>query len=164
MSATPQLRLVQDAPPTFNPATTDPVRQVFEHWLLMFGRSPARCKLGPTRRTAIVGALGMGYAVDDLLLAIEGLASDPVDLPGRPDADAARIRDAVRQVEWLLAREQRIERWMAKGEQLRGMVDQPAPLPQAQQAPAVVQDPAATAAARARLAALARQMREASHG
>lgn len=163
--AASQLRLVQDAPPDFNPATQDPVRRIFEHWLFMFGRSPARCKLGPTRRNAINGALAMGYDVDALLLAIEGMAADPLDLDGRPEADAARIRDAVREIEWLLAREKRIERWMAQGERLRLMAAQPDPAPASeQQAPARPEDPAASAAARRRLLDLALQLRGAAHG
>lgn len=162
--ATSQLRLVQDAPPTFNLTTADPVRQVFEHWLFMFGRSPARCKLGPTRRTAISAALAMGYDVDDLLLAVDGLASDPLDMPGRPDDEAARIRESVRELDWLMAREKRIERWMARGETLRLMAEQPDAPAQVDQPAAVAQDAEATAAARARLVAVARQMRGAPHG
>lgn len=165
MTRAAQLRLVQDAPPTFNLAAQDPARRVFEHWLFMFGRSPARCKLGPTRRQAINGALAMGYAVDDLMLAVEGMAADPLDMPGRPDDEAARMRDAVREIDWLLAREKRIERWMALGEKLRLMVDQPDPTPPSlPQAPAEPPDPAATAAARRRLLAVAVQLRGAAHG
>jgi len=115
--ANPQLRLVQDQAPGFNPDTRDETRIVFEHWLYMLGRSPRRCKLGPTRRAAINGALAMGYEVDALLLAIEGMAADPLHLEGRPDA--AHMRDAMREIEWLLAKEARIERWMDRGEALR---------------------------------------------
>lgn len=138
--AIPQLKLVQDAPPGFNPATADDTRRVFEHWLFMFGRSPRRCKLGPTRRTAINTALAIGYDVDTLLLAIEGMAADPL-----ADASADRIRDAMREIEWLLGREARIERWAERGEALRASVQRQHAQADAEPAPVVAVDEAAEA-------------------
>lgn len=157
----PQLRLVQDAPPPINPLSNDPARRIFEHWLVLFARSPARCKLGPTRRAAINAALAMGYDEPTLCLAIEGMAADPLD-----DCSAARIRDAMREIEWLLAREARIERWADRGELLRAQADEL----QAQQSAAAGQPQADAAlpdadaiaqamAARQRLAALAARLR-----
>lgn len=150
--ALPQLKLVDSQAPGFNLGTTDPARRVFEHWLFTNGRNPRRCKMGPTRRMAIQAALAMGYDVDTLLMAIEGMAADPLDAVAerRPPADCDRIREHMREIEWLMAREQRIERWAAMGERLRQQSDAPAPATE-HQAPAV--DPAAEAAARAQLLA-----------
>lgn len=156
--AHPQLKLVQDAPPGFNPDTRDPTRQVFDHWLFMLGRSPRRCKMGPTRRAAINSALAMGYDVDTLLLAVEGMAADPLD--GAPHD---RMRDAMREIEWLLAREARIERWADMGETLRLeaiQVDNPQP----EDMPAPPTDPVAAAAARERLRELGARRRGGVHG
>lgn len=152
--ANPQLRLVQDAqqPQT----TTDPVRRIFEHWAFMLGRNPRRTKLGPTRRAAINAALAMGYDEDTLLLACEGMAS--VDFQGKPES----MREAMLELEWFLAREARIERAVRYGEALRAAVAQPVvQVAEAQAAEPV--DPAAAAAARERLRAMAVAMRGA-HG
>lgn len=108
-----QLRLVTEAPETgFGCAPDDPTRRIFEHWLAMFGRNPKRCKLGPTRRAAINAALAL-YDVDQLELAIEGMAADPLE---RCPASMAEV---MRDVEWLFAKESRIERWCEAGEALR---------------------------------------------
>lgn len=147
--ANPQLRLVQEAPPGMNLTTTDSARRVFEHWLFVNGRNPRRCKMGPTRRMAIQAALAMGYDTDTLMAAVEGMAADPLDaVGGESQAARDRMRDAMREIEWLMAREARIERWAEKGDALRAQADAPV-VTDAQQAPAV--DPAAEAAARARL-------------
>lgn len=106
----PQLKLVTERPE--QPHATDPCRQVFEHWAYMEGRSLARCKLGPTRSAAIQAALTL-YDMPTLMLAIEGMAADPL-----ADVREQRMRDAMREIEWLLAREARIERWAEAGERL----------------------------------------------
>ena len=150
-----QLRLVQDAPQT--QAATDPVRRIFDHWLFMLGRSPRRCKLGPTRRAAINAALAIGYDEDTLFLACEGMAS--VSFEGKPDS----MREAMLELEWFLAREARIERAVRYGEALRQAVARPpidTPPDAGDQAPA---DPVATAAARDRLRSMAQAMRG-THG
>jgi hypothetical protein len=157
--ATAQLRLVQDAPPTFNLATQDPARRIFEHWLFMFGRSPARCKLGPIRRKAIDSALALGYDVDVLLMAVEGMAADPLDR-----ASAPHIAERMREIDWLMGAEARIEHWAARGEQLRAMADAPPPPAAADVVDAAPVDPAAEAAGRQRFFALAAQLRGAAHG
>ena len=100
--ATPQLKLVTDPPPGFNHGTRDDTRRVFEHWLAMLGRSPRRCKLGPTRREAINAALAMGYDVETLMLAVDGMAADPLD-GARNDG----MREQMRELDWLLVREAR---------------------------------------------------------
>jgi hypothetical protein len=156
--ATAQLRLVKDAPPTFNLATQDPARRIFEHWLFMFGRSPARCKLGPIRRKAIDSALALGYDVDVLLMAVEGMAADPLDR-----ASAPHIADRMREIDWLMGAEARIEHWAARGEQLRAMADAP-PTPAADVVDAAPVDAAADAAGRQRFFELAAQLRGATHG
>lgn len=151
-----QLRLVTDPAPTFDWQTADPVRRVFEHWLFMFARSPARCKLGPTRRQAIAAALAMGYDADTLMLAVEGMAGDALE------GCTPRMREHMRELEWLLAKEGRIEQYADRGEALRREAEQAAndervrATQPATLAPVV--DPAAAAAARERL----RKMAEAS--
>lgn len=117
-----QLRLAAERRPGFDFNTQDPTRRVFEHWLFMNGRLPYQCKLGPTRRQAIDAAIAIGYDVEQLLLAVEGMAADTL-----ADVDKPRMRDAMREIEWLLGREARIERWMLKGQQLRDAADAPAP-------------------------------------
>lgn len=155
--ANPQLKLVSDPAPGFNPDTQDPTRQIFEHWLYLLGRSPRRCKLGPTRRQAIDAALAIGYDTDTVLLAIEGMAADP--LLGARDE---RMRDAMREIEWLLAREARIERWAGLGEQLRAELA--APPPQQPAADVIAIDPVAEAQHRERLRQRAAAMRGCAHG
>lgn len=52
----------------------DPVLEVFEFWKAMMTKE--RSQLGAKRKTAITAALRMGYAVDDLRLAIVGCKFD----------------------------------------------------------------------------------------
>jgi len=150
--ANPQLRLVQDDALQLQ-HSTDPVRRIFEHWLFMLGRSPRRCKLGPTRRAAINAALAIGYDEDTLLLACEGMAC--VSFEGKPES----MREAMIELEWFLAREARVERAVRYGEALRDSAARqapPAPVVDAVQAPV---DAAATAAARDKLRAMAASLR-----
>jgi len=154
-TASRQLRLVTEASATgYGCAPDDPTRQVFERWLFMFGRNPKRCKLGPTRRAAINGALAL-YDVEQLELAIDGMAADPLE------HCPATMAEAMRDLEWLLAKESRIERWAEAGEALRerlALDDQ-----RRQQAPSEpVSTPelrAADEAARERMQALAARLR-----
>lgn len=152
MSARPQLKLVTEAVQQ-NSAPMDPTRRVFDHWVAMNGRMVARCKLGPTRRQAINAWLTV-YDEDQLLAAIEGMAADPLEgcNPGQ--------RAAMRELEWLLASESRIERWSELGFTLRdelAAADRRCAAPVVADEPVV--DPAEAAAARARLVALARRRR-----
>lgn len=149
--AQPQLKLVIDAPATAA-APQDATRRIFEHWLYMLGRNPRRCKLGPTRRAVINAALTV-YDEDTLMLTMEGIAADPLE--GKPDS----MRAAMRELEWLLASEARIERWADKGEALRRDADRLQAQPSPAQADAPVVDPVAAAAQRERLRALAASMR-----
>lgn len=52
----------------------DPVLTVFTFWKALMGHE--RSQLGPKRRAAIVRAMGIGYQVDDLRLAIIGCKFD----------------------------------------------------------------------------------------
>jgi hypothetical protein len=113
-----QLRLVQDDLPTAR-LSTDPARRIFDRWLFMLGRSPRRCKLGPTRRAAINAALAMGYDEETLLLTVDGIASDPLE--GKPDS----MRAAMRELEWLLRSEARIEHWAGLGDALHARLETP---------------------------------------
>ena len=149
--ANAQLRLVQDAPQPQH--TTDPVRRIFDHWLFMLGRSPRRCKLGPTRRAAINGALAIGYDEDTLMLACEGMAC--VSFDGKPES----MREAMLELEWFLAREARIERAVRYGEALRTAATSQAEQAPVAEAAAVAVDPAAAAAARERLRSMAAGLR-----
>ncbi len=155
MTAAKQLRLVTDAPPPHH-ITNDPVRQVFEHWVFMFGLRAASTKLGPTRKAVISSALAIGYSLPDLILAVDGMAA--VSLDGKPDD----MQERMREIDWFLANEPRIERCMRHGEKLRDMAaaHRAAPAVEADEAPA---DPVAAAAARERLRQLANRCRGA-HG
>jgi len=132
----------------------DVVRLVFEHWVAMFGRPIRRCKLGPTRRAAIQAMLTL-YDADTLMLAIEGMAADPL-----ADCRGDEVRAAMRELEWLFGKESRIERWADRGERLRAMA---ASFGRAERDPPAQEDAARSAAdaqaARAQLAALAAQLR-----
>lgn len=112
-----QLRLVTDPPPAPGAdADTDPTRAVFEHWVFMLGRMQARCKLGPTRRAAINGALTL-YSPDELMLAMEGLAAEAFE------GASPQAVERMHELEWALASESRIERFVRAGEALRARAD-----------------------------------------
>lgn len=151
MAVTAQLRLVKDAPPAHH-TTTDPTRQVFEHWVWMFGLPPGRTKLDAERRAAINGALAL-YGQADVMLAVEGMAAVP--LGDKPQS----MQEAMRELSWFLASAKRIERCLRYGDQLRAAAaSTPAPTPQpAEQADPI--DPEAVTRQRERLRDLARQYR-----
>jgi len=154
MSAAQQLRLVKDAPPA-HATTTDPTRQVFEHWVFMFGLHPGRTKLDPERRQVINSALTL-YDGDVALVmqAVEGMAA--VSLTDKP----ASMQEAMREISWFLAKAKRIESCLRYAEQLRDMVayDQRR-ANQVQQAEAEPADPAALRAVREALRVKAAQIR-----
>jgi hypothetical protein len=108
MAASPQLRLVQDAPPQHG-TTQDPVRQVFEHWVYMFGLMPARTKLDAERKLVIAAALDLYEGcVPMIMMAVEGMAAVP--LGDKPES----MQEAMREITWFLASAKRIEnalRW-----------------------------------------------------
>lgn len=149
MGASAQLRLVQPLQADdfdVSETSADPIRRVFGHWLYMLGKSPRRCKLGPTRRQAIAAALVL-YEEDQLLLAIEGCAADrwcAGDNPaGREFTD----------VEWILRSESSIERFSEAGERMRAAAQaaanrraaaqaEPAPSPEDQAAQRAAADAA----------------------
>jgi hypothetical protein len=157
MGTAKQLRLVTDAPPAHHAHThvaPDPTRQVFEHWVFMFGLQPGRTKLDAERRQAINGALAL-YSLDLVLLAVEGMAAVPMG--DKPQS----MREAMRELSWFLASAKRIERCFEYGDQVRAMLAA-ACVPQAMQAQeeaAAPVDPAVAAAARQRLRDLAEQCR-----
>ena len=126
----------------------------------MLGYPIRRCKMGPTRRGAINGALAMGYDVETLLLAIEGMAADPMEWARNDDS-----RKMMRELDRVLATEARIEHWAEMGEALRDNARQQAETAsKPQQVRAAPIDHAAEAAARDRLRAMAAQLRGARHG
>lgn len=140
----------------------DPVRRVFDHWLFMFGRSPNRCKLDPARKAVISSALLL-FDEGQLFEAIDGMAADPLG-----DCDKPKMRDAMRELEWLFARSSRIERWSDLGQALRMQAERrlaeqsrPVEAPPAEDAAA---DAAQAARVREQLRSMARARREAAHG
>ena len=152
MAASSQLRLVTDQPPAHQ-QTADPVRQVFEHWVFMFGLRTSTTKLGPKRKPAIAGALALGYSVADLMLAIDGMAS--VSLDGKPEG----MVDRMREIDWFLADETRIERCIRHGQRLREVaLETERAAQERSRTPQVEADPAAVAAGREALRALAASM------
>jgi hypothetical protein len=104
--SSPQLKLV--TPLDIQPQTSsDPIRRLFDHWVFMAQKNPARAKLGPQRRQAIAAALTL-YTEDELQLAIDGNLIDAWCVAnGRHDLD------------WLLVGESRVERFIELGEHLR---------------------------------------------
>lgn len=157
MTMPQQLRLVNTPAPAHN-LTTDPVRRVFEHWVFMFGRCAKRTKLDHERRLAIAAALAMyDQDVETIMQAVEGMAAVP--LGDKPQS----MRDAMIEVSWFLAKAARIERALRYADDLRAMAARSdaaalrvASGPGLDVAPA---DPAAAAAARDKLRALAEQCR-----
>jgi len=153
--ANTQLRLVQDAQQPTEP-TRDPARRVFEHWAWMLGKNLKRTKLGPTRRAAIAAALAMGYDEDTLMLACDGIASHSLD--GKPES----MQAAMRELEWSLRTEARIERWAELGETFRQRLAV-VPVREARPAAPAV-DERAELAHRERCRDMARAMRGGGHG
>lgn len=150
----PQLRLVDERAPAHG-ETSDPVRQVFEHWVWMLGRSPARCKLGSTRRPVIAAALTL-YETEALLLAVEGLAADPLE------GCSERMREAMRELEWLFAKESRIEYYEERGMALRRRAERRDAMVTERQKSEAPVDPEAVRLCRERLRALAAELRGAA--
>lgn len=155
MSTAKQLRLVTDAPPAHHAHEThapDPTRQVFEHWVFMFGLQPGRTKLDAERRQAVNSALAL-YSLDLVLLAVEGMAAVPMG--DKPQS----MREAMRELSWFLASAKRIERCFEYGDQVRAMLASAPPSAQAEADRAAPVDPVVAAAARQRLRDLAEQCR-----
>lgn len=107
------LKLVQDEDTGYLAgATTCPVARVFEHWVLMMGKSARRCALGPTRRRVIERALAL-YDEETLQLAIEGCAASAWHA-GQNDRGKA-----FNDLELILRDEKHIEGFASDGEELR---------------------------------------------
>jgi len=79
------------------------------------------------------------------------MAADPLD-----DCGTDKMRDAMREIEWLLGRASRIERWAEAGDRLRLQAQRAQREPVPEQAAEVV-DPAVAAAAREALRKMAAQ-------
>lgn len=158
MAASPQLRLVKEAPPEHG-TTQDPVRQVFEHWVFMFGLMPSRTKLDAERRGAIQAALQLyEWDVQTVMLAVEGMAAVP--LGDKPES----MQDAMRELSWFLASSKRIEMALRWSDRLRLQAMQQESLqcvvPVSPVAATSPEDAAAALAARDKLRALAQQGRQ----
>jgi hypothetical protein len=158
-----QLRLVQDAPRPFNGDTTDPVSQVFEHWVFMLGKRVGSTVFGPMRRRAVAGALALGYSVEQLQLAVEGAAAEDLSWM-RSDSARAQRRD----LPAIMADETVIEAYMEQGEALRerlAAIDRrmSAAAPERVES-ASAEDVAQAERARERLRTLATRARDGRHG
>ena len=105
MARAMQLKLVKTeiVPMDAYSASSDPVARVFGEWLDWFGKSAARCKLGPSRRQAIAAALQL-YDEGMLVQALVGAAAD----------EWLAQQDGLG-IEWVLANESRIERFAEAG-------------------------------------------------
>jgi hypothetical protein len=131
-----------------------PTERVFAHWVFMLGRNAKRCALGPARRKVIDRALVL-YDEDTLLLAVEGCAASAWHAGdndrGRPFND----------IELILRDEAHVERFAADGEALRTrLLRRQAHADEAAKVvPIVPADPAAIAAQRQALAAMAAELR-----
>lgn len=99
-------------------SSSDPARQVFDHWVFMFGLLASRTKLDDERRKVINEALAL-YGLDVVLLAVEGMAAAP--LGDKPES----MRLAMREVSWFLARAKRVESCLRYGDDLRAMAKLP---------------------------------------
>jgi len=135
-----QLKLVKTHTPSMDAysASSDPVARVFGEWLDWFGKSAARCKLGPARRGAIAAALQL-YDEGMLVQAIIGAAADEW-LAGQEGLG----------IEWILANESRVERFADKGQRIQARAARAAPGPVADAAPAELTDEERAQAAEAR--------------
>lgn len=91
------------------------VDAVFEHYRLVLDHPRAR--LDVVRRSVIVNALSWGYTVDDLQLAIEGVAVDPW-CSGRNTAGRK-----FHEIERILGKADAIDRYIEGGERLRAHLE-----------------------------------------
>ena len=118
MQAAKQFSLVQDMPATARAEDRSPTERVFDHWVFMTGRNPARCVLGPMRRKVIERALALYGGDDEVpMLAVEGGASSAWHAG---ENDDGRAHD---DVEFFLRNEVNIERFAAMGEALRARAE-----------------------------------------
>lgn len=131
------------------------MRQVFEHWVFMFGLHPNRTKLDAERRQAINAALVLYEGdVQEIMRAVEGMAAVP--LGDKPES----MQEAMRELTWFLSSAKRIERCLRYSDQLLAAVQNASVSSAAKpdiEAPAA--DPAAAAAARERLRQMAQGFR-----
>lgn len=149
-----QLRLVhaEHIPMTAYSASSDPVSRIFGEWLDLTGQSPARTKMGPTRRAAIAAWLQV-YGEDMLMEAMVGAAAC--------DFIAAARSPRVRCITWVLQSEASIEDYAEKGRAIQARAASAAAQPvkaAAEAAPPSAEDVERAAQARARLRGLVRQM------
>ena len=91
---------------------SDPVQEVFAHWVFMLGKNPKVCALGESRRKAIRKALAL-YDIETIMLAIEGCASSPFH-NGENDRHTS-----YNDLTLILRDEQHVEKFAEMGEALR---------------------------------------------
>jgi hypothetical protein len=89
-----------------------PRARVYARWMVMLGKDPRRCGMGPQRARAIEQWIGV-YGVDTLELAIDGAAGDAW----------VSDRPACSSIEWILGNEGRIERFAEQGERARAAIE-----------------------------------------
>lgn len=150
-----QLRLVhaEHIPMTAYSTSSDPVSRIFGEWLDLTGQSPARTKMGPTRRAAIAAWLQV-YGEEMLMEAMVGAAAC--------DFIAAARSPRVRCITWVLQSEASIEDYAEKGRAIQARAAsaaaQPVKVAAEAAAPPSAEDVERAAQARARLRGLVRQM------
>lgn len=119
-----QLRLVTDEERADARASiaagAGPVERLFAHWVFMMGKRPRATMLGPSRRRALVQALGWGYDEAVLELAIEGCAATPHNM-GENDRG-----QEYNDLTLILRDEAHIERFAGTGERLRAAAEREA--------------------------------------
>lgn len=149
-----QLRLVhaEHIPMTAYSASADPVSRIFGEWLDLTGQSPARTKMGPTRRAAIAAWLQV-YGEDMLMEAMVGAAAC--------EFIASARSPRVRCITWVLQSEASIEDYAEKGRAIQARAARAAVQPVKpvdELAPPSAEDVERAAQARARLRGMVRQM------
>lgn len=130
--------------------TRSAAERLFDHWVWMLGKNPRRVAFGPARRKVVAAALGL-YDEAALRLAIEGCSASAWHAG---DNDRG---EPFNDIELILRDEKHIERFMRYGERLHELAAQQDDAPAEAAAPPEA-DPAAAAAGRERLRALAAEL------
>jgi hypothetical protein len=130
--------------------SSDPVSRIFGEWLDLTGQSPARTKMGPTRRAAIAAWLQV-YGEDMLMEAMVGAAAC--------EFIASARSPRVRCITWVLQSEASIEDYAEKGRAIQARAATQPVRPAAEAAaPPSAEEVERAAQARAKLRGLVRQM------
>lgn len=130
--------------------TRSAAERVFDHWVWMMGKRAGMVAFGPERRRKVAWALSL-YSEATLCLAIDGCAAS------RFHAGENDRGKAFRDIGLILRDERHIEDFAEDGLELHALAAQRAQAP-ADSSPPPEADPAAAAAGRERLRALAAEL------